>query len=103
MHFSTCRPGKTMETFTTIFGIRNNVGKTYKHIKFWLRSVDRARRHTVVKCYGFVTFFSPFFHFSSASSSRLQVPIAESIRTFNSSKDVFCFVHVPFLSLEPSN
>ena len=76
MHFSTCRPGKTMETFTTIFGIRNNVGKTYKHIKFWLRSVDRARRHTVVKCYGFVTFVLLFFFFS-VSSSRLQVAIVD--------------------------
>ena len=34
MRFPTCRPGKIKGNFRTIFGIRNNVGETYKHIEF---------------------------------------------------------------------
>ena len=34
MHFSTYRPEITNDNFRTVFGIRNDVGETYKHIKF---------------------------------------------------------------------
>ena len=41
----------------------------------------------------------PIFRFLISPTGRN----ARLIRTFNSSNDVFCFVHVPFRSLEPSN
>ena len=49
----------------------------------------------------FCDFGSPlsiFFRFLISPTGRNSRPI----RTFNSSNDVFCFVHVPFRGLEPS-
>ena len=43
--------------------------------------------------------FSLFFRFLISPTGRNSEPI----HTFNSSNDVFCFVHVPFGGLEPSN
>ena len=44
-------------------------------------------------------FCSPFFSFLISPTGRN----SRQIRTFSSSNDVFCSVHVPFRSLEPSN
>ena len=60
--------------------------------QIWSESVYNERRYTVVKYNGFVTFVLPFFRFLISPTGRNSGPI----RTFNSSNDVFCPVHVPF-------
>ena len=66
--------------------------------QIWLRSVYRGRLHTVVKYHTFVTFVLPFFYnffflrFLISPTGRNSEPI----HTFNSSNDVFWFVHEPF-------
>ena len=47
----------------------------------------------------FCDFCSPFFRYLISPTGHNSGPI----RTFDSSNDVFCFVHVPFGDLEPSN
>ena len=54
----------------------------------------------MVKCLGFVTWFSLhiFFQFPHLAGRN-----SGPIDTFHGSNDVFCFVHVPFQDLKPSN
>ena len=96
--FSTCRPEKTIRNYQTIFQHTWwRRGDLQAHL-IWLRSVHGRRRYTVVKYYGFVTFVLPFFRFLISPTGRNYEPI----RTFYGSKDVFCFVHVPFQGSKPS-
>ena len=71
----------------------------------WLRWWDLKTRHIGLRSVHsgeisrFCDFCSPFFRFLISPTGRNSRPI----RTFNSSNDVFWFVHVPFGDLEPSN
>ena len=90
---------KNQGNFATNFGIRNNVGKTYEHVKFgqdrFTRGASTQWWNITVLWLLFFLFF--FFRFLISPTGRNSGPI----RTFNSSNDGFGLVHVPFRGLEP--
>ena len=105
MRFSTCRPGKNTENSKTIFGKGDNVIEIYEHATNTLKLVEigsqGAPSHSG-EISRFCDFSSPFFilfRFLISPTGHDSGPI----RTFNSSNNVFCFVHVPYRGLEPSN
>ena len=97
MRFSTCRPGKTNENFRTIFGIRDEVGETYKYMRFrW----DRFTGGAATQRWN-VTVMWFLFSLFSVSSSRLQVAILDRFARLIAQTTCFVLYTCRFFTVGP--
>ena len=85
MRFSTCRLGKTNGKSRTIFGIRNNVGKTYKHTNFgWDRFTGAPPQSGEIS--RFCDVCSPVYYINVKNYSSLKRGVDRPDRTYKTAE-----------------